>query len=67
MSEGFIDQIKLLAEGYSGTVQRLEHIEKENQLLAEGHTGIIQRLDHIEKENERQHVETRALVKISFS
>jgi hypothetical protein len=41
ISEGLIDQIKLLAEGHSGIIQRLEHIEKENQLLAEGHTGII--------------------------
>jgi hypothetical protein len=46
ISEGFIDQIKLLAEG---------------------HSGIIERLDRMEKENERQHIETRALVKISFS
>ena len=46
ISEGLIDQIKLLAEG---------------------HSGIIDRLDRMEKENERQHVETRALVKISFS
>ena len=46
ISEGLIDQIKLLAEG---------------------HGGIIDRLDRMEKENERQHLETRALVKISFS
>jgi len=46
ISEGLIDQIKLLAEG---------------------HGGIIVRLDRMEKENERQHQETRALVKISFS
>jgi len=88
ISEGLIDQIKLLAERHSGIIQRLEHIDKENKLLAEGYTGIIERLDHIEKENklltegqlgiiqridrmekenERQHLETRALVKISFS
>jgi hypothetical protein len=46
ISEGLIDQIKLLAEG---------------------HTGMIQRLERMEKENERQHIETRALVKLSFS
>ena len=46
ISEGLIDQIKLLAEG---------------------HRGIIDRLDRMEKENERQHLETRALVKLSFS
>ena len=46
ISEALIDQIKLLAEG---------------------HSGIIERPDRMEKENERQHLETRALVKISFS
>ena len=46
ISEALIDQIKLLAKG---------------------HSGIIDRLDRMEKENERQHQETRALVKISFS
>lgn len=45
VSEGLIDQIKLLA----------------------GHAGILHRFDRIEKENERQHSETRALIKISFS
>jgi len=53
ISEGLIDQIKLLAEGHSGMIQRLDRIEM--------------RLEHLEKENERQHLETRALVKISFS
>jgi len=46
ISEGLIDQIKLLAEG---------------------HSGIVKRLDRMERENERQHLETRSLVKISFS
>jgi hypothetical protein len=46
ISEGLIDQIKLLGEG---------------------HSGIIQRLDRIEGENKREHLETRALIKISFS
>lgn len=46
ISEGLIDQIKLLAEG---------------------HSGIIRTLDQMEKENERQHLETRSLVKLSFS
>jgi septal ring factor EnvC (AmiA/AmiB activator) len=53
VSEGWMDHIKLLAEGHSGVVQRLDRVEN--------------RLDHMEKENERQHVETRALIKISFS
>jgi hypothetical protein len=51
--EGLIDQIKLLAEGHSGIIGRLSRMDV--------------RLDRMEKENERQHVETRALVKISFS
>ena len=29
--------------------------------------GVENRLDQMEKENERQHLETRALVKLSFS
>ena len=46
ISEGLMDQIKLLAEG---------------------HSGIIQRLDRIEEANKHEHLETRALIKISFS
>jgi hypothetical protein len=53
VSEGMMDHIKLLAEGHSGVIQRLDRVEN--------------RLDHMEKENERQHIETRALIKISFS
>ncbi len=53
ISEGLIDQIKLLAEGHTGIIDRLSRIDG--------------RLDRMEKENERQHLETRALVKISFS
>ncbi len=102
ISEGLIDQIKLLAEGHAGMIdqikivnQRLDRLEKGNELLAEGQSGMLQRLDRVEtrldqvetrldqvetkldrvetkldqmeKENERQHIETRALVKISFS
>jgi hypothetical protein len=48
ISEGLIDQIKLLAEGHSGIIDRLSRIDG--------------RLDRMEKENERQHLETRALV-----
>jgi hypothetical protein len=53
ISEGLIDQIKLLSEGRSGMIQRLARIET--------------RLGYMEKENERQHLETRSLVKPSFS
>jgi hypothetical protein len=37
------------------------------KLLAEGHARIIERLALMEKENERQHQETRSLVKLSFA
>ena len=53
ISEGLMDQITLLAEEHDGVIDRL--------------TGIDKRFDHMEKENERQHLETRALVKLSFS
>lgn len=46
ISEGLIDQIKLLAEG---------------------HSGIIKRIDRMEEENKREHLETRSVIKISFS
>lgn len=52
ISEGLIDQIKLLAEGHAGIIDRLKVVD--------------QRLDRIEKESERQHLETRALIKLSF-
>ena len=53
ISEGLTDQIKLLAEGHSGIFQRLDQVET--------------RLEQIGEENEHQHLETRALVKISFT
>jgi hypothetical protein len=53
ISEGLIDQIKLLAEGHTGIIGRINMMDA--------------KLDRMEKENERQHLETRALVKISFS
>lgn len=52
-----IHQFHVLSEGL------MDHIK----LLAEEHGGIVERLDRMEKENERQHLETRALVKLSFS
>jgi hypothetical protein len=67
VAEGLVDQIKLLAEGHAGVIERLDRVEKGNDLLAEGHLAIVQRLDRIEKENERHHLETRALIKLSFS
>ncbi len=53
ISEGLVDQIKLLAEGHVGIIDRLKVVD--------------QRLDRIEKESERQHLETRALIKLSFA
>ena len=52
-----IDQFHIISEGLMDQIK----------LLAEGHTGIVGRLDRMEKENERQHLETRALFKLSFS
>ncbi|MEI9478772.1 MAG: hypothetical protein WCO26_19680 [Deltaproteobacteria bacterium] len=57
IEERVVNQFHVIAEGLT------DHIK----LLAEGHTGIINRLDRTEKENERQHLETRALVKLSFA
>jgi len=57
LEERVVNQFHVIAEGLT------DHIK----LLAEGHTGMINRLDRTEKENERQHLETRALVKLSFS
>jgi hypothetical protein len=52
-----IDQFHIISEGLMDQIK----------LLAEGHAGIVGRLDRMEKENERQHLETRALFKLSFS
>jgi len=52
-----IDQFHIIPEGLMDQLK----------LLAEGHAGIVGRLDRMEAENERQHLETRALVKLSFS
>jgi chromosome segregation ATPase len=88
ISEGLIDQIKLLAKDHSGIIQRLDRVETrldgmetrldrvETRLdgvetrLDRVETrldGVETRLDRMAKENERQHEETRALIKISFS
>lgn len=53
ISEGLIDQIKLLAEGHAGITNRLNKVDE--------------RLNKMGKENERQHQETRSLVKLSFT
>jgi hypothetical protein len=57
LEERVVNQFHIIAEGLTDQIK----------LLAEGHAGIINRLDGMEKENERQHSETRALVKLSYA
>jgi hypothetical protein len=52
-----VDQFHIISEALIDQIK----------LLAEGHAGIIDRLNRMEKENERQHRETRSLVKLSFT
>jgi chromosome segregation ATPase len=74
VSEGLMDHIKLLAEGHAGVVQRLDRVDTRIDQIDTKLDGVEMRLDrvqnrldHMEKENERQHIETRALIKLSFS
>ena len=57
LEERVVDQFHIISEGLVDQIK----------LLAEGHAGIIERLNLMEKENERQHLETRSLVKLSFA
>jgi hypothetical protein len=57
LEERVVDQFHIISEGLVDQIK----------LLAEGHAGIIERLTLMEKENERQHLETRSLVKLSFT
>jgi hypothetical protein len=57
LEEQVVNQFHIISEGLMDQIK----------LLAEGHVGIVERLDRMEKENEHQHLETRALVKLSFS
>jgi len=52
-----VDQFHIISEGLIDQIK----------LLAKGHEGIIERLQLMQKENERQHQETRSLVKLSFT
>jgi hypothetical protein len=52
--KGAVDQFHIISEGLIDQIK----------LLAEGHSGIINRLDMV---NERQQLETRSLVKLSFA
>ena len=57
LEERVVNQFHIISEGLVDQIK----------LLAEGHVGIVDRLDRMEKENERQHLETRALIKLSFA
>ncbi len=57
LEERVVDQFHIVAEGLTDQIK----------LRAEGHAGTISRLDRMEKENERQHLETRALIKLSYA
>ena len=57
LEERVVHQFHIISEGLVDQIK----------LLAEGHAGIIDRLNRMEKENERQHQETRSLVKLSFT
>ncbi len=70
--KGVEDRMDLKFKGLEERVVNQFHIISEKlmdhiKLLAKGHVGIVERLDRMEKENERQHLETRALIKLSFS
>lgn len=57
LEERVVNQFHIISEGLIDQIR----------LLAEGHVGILERLGRIEKESERQHLETRALIKLSFA
>jgi len=57
LEERVVNQFHIISEGLVDQIK----------LLAEGHAGIIERLTLMEKENQRQHLETRSLVKLSFT
>jgi len=57
LEEKIVHQFHIISEG----------VLDQSKALAEGHVGILSRLDRMEKENERQHLETRSLIKLSFT
>jgi uncharacterized coiled-coil protein SlyX len=57
LEERVVHQFHIISEGLNDQIK----------LLGEGHAGIIDRLSGMERENERQHLETRGLIKLSFA
>ncbi|MCJ7546962.1 MAG: hypothetical protein MUP30_09105 [Deltaproteobacteria bacterium] len=52
--EEIVHEFHVVSEGLSDQIK----------IVAEGHSGLAKRLDIIEKKNERQHLETRSLIKV---
>lgn len=65
--EGVETRLDRTEAGQAGITKRLDQIDSRLDHVETGQLGIIQRLDRMEKENERQHLETRSLLKLSFS
>ena len=57
LEERVVHQFHVISEGLIDQIK----------LLAEGPAGILNRLDRMEMESERQHLETRSLLKFSFA
>jgi len=57
LEENIVHQFHIISEG----------LVDQSKALAEGQVGILARLDRMDKENERQHQETRSLIKLSFT
>lgn len=57
LEEKIVHQFHIISEG----------LIDQSKVLAEGHVGILARFDRMDKENERQHQETRSLIKLSFT
>jgi hypothetical protein len=55
--EEIVHEFHVVSEGLGAQIK----------LVAEGPSVLVERLDRIEKENERQHLETRSLIKLPFS
>lgn len=65
--EGIETRLDRTEAGQAGITKRLDQMDSRFDQVETGQSGIIQWLDRMEKENERQHRETRSLIKLSFS